>query len=111
MAKSKASKDLAALNNFTDMCHPDSLRSKISSLNQQQRRIFDDITERLSSTDENEPPFYLFLTGNAGTGKSFLLRVLIDAVKHIKISPGDDLKKPPLHPASEGWDCFEISPN
>ena len=77
-----ASKDLSSVKNFTDVCHPDILRKNISSLNQQQRRLFDDVIERLVSTDENEKPFYLFLTGNAGTGKGFLLNVLIDAVKH-----------------------------
>ena len=95
-AKAMASKDLSSVKNFTDLCHPDLLQRNISSLNQQQRKLFDDVTERLVSTDENEKPFYLFLTGNAGTGKSFLLNVLIDAAKHISIKPGDDLKKPPV---------------
>ena len=96
MAKAKASKDLFSFKNFIDICHPDSLRNNISLLNRQQRKLFDDIAERLGCSDENEQPFYLFLTGNAGTGKSFLLKVLIEAVKHMKISPGNELKKPPL---------------
>ena len=48
------------------------------------------------STDLNERPVYLFLAGNAGTGKSFLVNVLIEAVKHIKIKAGQDLQKPPV---------------
>ena len=52
--------------------------------------------ERMVSNNIDEPPIYLFLTGNAGTGKSHLVKLLIDAVKSIKINPGDDLKKPPL---------------
>ena len=44
----------------------------------------------------NEKPIYLFLAGNAGTGKSFLVQLLIEAVKVIKIKAGDDLKKPPV---------------
>ena len=44
----------------------------------------------------NERPVYLFLAGNAGTGKSFLVKILIEAVKLIKIKSGDDLKKPPV---------------
>ena len=72
------------------------LRSNISSLNYQQRRLFDDFTERCVSTDVNEQPVYLFIAGNAGTGKSFLVKLLIEAVKLIKIKAGDDLKKPPV---------------
>ena len=72
------------------------LRTKISSLNQQQRRLFDDFTERCISTDVDEQPVYLFIAGNAGTGKSFLVQLLIEAVKLIKIKSGDDLKKPPV---------------
>ena len=70
------------------------MRTSISSLNYQQRRLFDDITERCASHDVNERPFYLFLSGNAGTGKSFLVQILIEAVKLIKIKSGDDLQKP-----------------
>ena len=58
--------------------------------------MFDDFTERMVSTDINERPVYLFLAGNAGTGKSFLVNVLIEAVKHIKIKAGNDLQKPPV---------------
>ena len=58
--------------------------------------VFDDFTERKVSTDVNERPVYLFLTGNAGTGKSFLVNTLIEAVKHVKIKAGDQLKKPPV---------------
>ena len=78
------------------MCDVNELRSSISSLNHQQRRLFDDFTERVVSSDVNERPVYLFLSGNAGTGKSFLVKLLIEAVKLIKIKAGDDLKKPPV---------------
>ena len=71
-------------------------RSRVSSLNNQQRKLFDDITERCISTDVNERPVYLFLSGNAGTGKSFLVKLLIEAIKWIKIKPGTELQKPPV---------------
>ena len=58
--------------------------------------MFDDFTERMVSSNVNERPVYLFLSGNAGTGKSFLVDVLIEAVKLIKIKAGDELKKPPV---------------
>ena len=59
------------------------------------RKIFDDIVERVASFDLEEKQFYLFLTGNAGTGKTFLLKQIIEAVKVIKIKAGDQLNKPP----------------
>ena len=95
-AKGQAFRDLSEFKDLTDICDIANLRLSISSLNKQQRKIFDDIIEGVSSSDFDERPFYLFLSGNAGTGKSFLLRLLIDAVKWIRIKPGDDLKKPPV---------------
>jgi pantothenate kinase len=61
------------------------LRSNISTLNAHQRRLFDDFTERIVSTDNNEKPCYLFLAGEAGTGKSHLVQLLIEAVKIVKL--------------------------
>ena len=68
-------------------------RSNISSLNSQQRRLFDDFTERMVSSDVNENPVYLFIAGEAGTGKSYLVKLLIEAVKIIKIKAGSELQK------------------
>ena len=95
-AKSQASKDISKFKNLTNVCDINQLRLQISSLNNQQRRLFDDFTERAVSTDVNENPVFLFLSGNAGTGKSFLVRLLIEAVKLIKIKAGDELQKPPV---------------
>ena len=71
-------------------------RLKISSLNQQQRLLFDDFSERMASPDIDEKPIYLYLGGEAGTGKSYLVRLLIEAVKILNIKAGNDLKKPPV---------------
>ena len=95
-AKSQASKDLSKYKNLINACDINHLRLNISSLNFQQRRLFDDFTERCASFDVNEKPVYLFISGNAGTGKSFLVSLLIEAVKVIKVKAGDDLKKPPV---------------
>ena len=95
-AKAQATKDLSESRNLTNICDIIEFRSKVSTLNNQQRRLFDDVIERVASSSGNEQPFYLFLSGNAGTGKSHLLRLMIDAVKLIKLKPGDDLTKPPL---------------
>jgi chromosomal replication initiation ATPase DnaA len=93
-AKNQAMKEISKFKDLTDLCDIVSLRSRISSLNHQQRRIFDDFIERAVSTDINEPAVFLFISGNAGTGKSHVVRILIEAFKIVKIKAGSDLKKP-----------------
>jgi hypothetical protein len=93
-AKNQALKELSKFKNLTDLSDIVELRKLISDLNNQQRKIFDDFCERVVSTDINEPPVYLFIAGEAGTGKSHLVRLLIEAVKLIKTKAGDDIKKP-----------------
>ena len=95
-ARAQATKDLSQFNNLTGLPDICDLRSRISSLNKPQRRLFDDFLERMVSTDEDEQPVYLYLAGEAGTGKSYLVKLLTDATKMIKIKPGDELKKPPV---------------
>ena len=102
-AKTQASKELAQFKNLINVCDINDFRIRVSSLNSQQRKLFDDITERCISADVNEKPVYLFLSGNAGTGKSFLVKLLIEAVKLIKIKPGSDLQK--LHTAQHQHIC------
>ena len=94
--KSQAVKELAKIKDLTVVCDVLSLRERISSLNIQQRRIFDDLIERSVSSDIDEQPVFLFISGNAGTGKSHLVRVLIEAIKFIKMKPGVDLNKPAI---------------
>ena len=53
LGKGQASKDLSKLKNLTSVCDVNQLRLKISSLNTQQRRLFDDFTEH-ASIDVNE---------------------------------------------------------
>ena len=48
------------------------------------------------STDLDEKPIYLFIAGNAGTGKSYLVKLMIEAVKLINIKAGKELQKPPV---------------
>ena len=61
-------------------------------LNDQQRRFFDDFCERLICDDEE--PIYLYIAGEAGTGKSFLLKIMIEIVKYLKMKSGNELNKP-----------------
>ena len=89
-ARNQAAKELSKFKDLLDLSDIVELRQRVSELNDQQRRIFDDFCERMVSNDIDEPPVYLFITGNAGTGKSHLVRLLIEAVKISKI---DELMK------------------
>ena len=93
-AKSCASKDLAKFKNLISVSDLDEFRKNISSLTKQQRRLFDDFVERMVSPDIEERPIYLFISGNAGTGKSYLVSLMIEAVKLLNIKAGSDLQKP-----------------
>ena len=95
-ARAQATKDLSQFKNLTGLPDVNDLRLRISSLNQPQRRLFDDFMERMVSTDVNEQPVYLYVAGEAGTGKSYLVRLLIEATKLVKTKAGDELRKPPV---------------
>ena len=73
---------------------PEELRRGIMQLNEQQRSIFDEIMERIFSDDSDESPFYNFLAGEAGVGKSHLTRIIIQAIRQGKVRSGMDLTKP-----------------
>ena len=64
----------------------------VQKLNDQQRKIFNDFVEKIISGME-EDHFYIHIGGEAGTGKSFVLRLMIDAVKELGKSPGRELDK------------------
>ena len=70
------------------------LRKLITSLNHQQRQIFDEICERINEEDYEDRPFYIYLAGEAGTGKSYVIKCLIAAVKQLTAKSGQDLDKP-----------------
>ena len=82
------------LSNFNAGCiemEDDTYLEIIGNLNSGQRRIFDDFVERINS---NCDPFYLYFGGNAGTGKSYLLRAMINAAKKVGKHSGAELDKP-----------------
>ena len=100
-------KDLAHFLSLAIKCHTEidvakkeTVCAMIRQLNHDQRGIFDDVLDRLvSQNQEGEMtnpavPFYLYISGNAGCGKSFLLRTLVEAAKLIFMKSGDDLSKP-----------------
>ena len=93
-AKNQAKNDLKDFKNVINLCDMNTLRMNISSLNSQQRRLFDDVMERMIESDIDERPFCLFISGNAGTGKSYLVRLLIEAIKVLSVKSGIELQKP-----------------
>ena len=58
-----------------------------------QQKIFNDFCERIESYVD-EDPFYLYIAGEAGTGKSFLLRLMIEFVKRLPKYSGQEINKP-----------------
>ena len=44
----------------------DELLKLIRTLNIEQRKILDDVVERLMRTDHNSNPFYIYISGDAG---------------------------------------------
>ena len=66
------------------------------NLNRDQRRIFDDIIERLVSVQDDGriEPFFIYVGGRAGTGKTFLMKTLIEAAKLVLMKSGDMVDKP-----------------
>ena len=65
----------------TGLMDKKALLEKICMLNLQQRQIFDDIISRLMSGTFEDNQFLLYISGDAGTGKSFLFNTIIHAAK------------------------------
>ena len=65
----------------------------IRSLNNQKQKLFNDFVERINDPNLNDP-FYLYIGGEAGTGKSYLLKLIIEAVKLLPKYSGQELDKP-----------------
>ena len=94
--KKEGSKGLQYLKQFTDVICPDELKKLICGLNNQERKIFHDLIERETSISEEKEPYYVFIAGEAGTGKSHLTRVLMEAFKSLRVSSGKEINKPTI---------------
>ena len=70
------------------------LRKMITSLNCQQRRIFDEMCERCACDDSEAKSGQVYLAGEAGVGKSFVVKALVPAIKQLSAKSGQDLDKP-----------------
>ena len=90
--KSKAKQAISRYNVGVVQMSSETFLDSVLSLNEQQRKIFNDFVERINDTTAN--PFYLYIGGEAGTGKSFLLKLMIEAVKLLPKHSGQDLDKP-----------------
>ena len=91
--KEQAKKVLNNYNAGLEIMAEDKYLELVGQLNGQQRKIFDDFVERINSGNDDDP-FYTYIGGEAGTGKSFLLRLMIDAVKQFGKRSGRELDKP-----------------
>lgn len=70
------------------------LREHIRCLNKGQRQVFDDVVERLWSPEAEKKPFYMYISGEAGTGKSYVLRTIVEAAKLLFWKSGLPLDRP-----------------
>ena len=67
----------------SDKISYEELKKQVRSLNNDQRQLFDDIVERFSLPLGHLEPLLLHINGAAGTGKSFLLKTLINGVRYV----------------------------
>ena len=74
----------------------DDFINAVKSLNREQQKMFADFCERMSDRTSNPDPFYCYISGEAGTGKSFLMRLMIEFMKRSSRQSGTELHKP-LH--------------
>ena len=94
--KSSAKKTLEK-NADPDVPSRSSLQEKAILLNSQQRLLFDYICERMVDVIEESSQFSLYLGGEAGCGKTFLVKLLKQS--------GDKLEKPKV------WVLFLVTPH
>ena len=91
--KEQAKKVITKYNEGLETMQEDKYLELVDMLNDQQRNLFDDFVERINSGNDDDP-FYTYIGGEAGTGKSFVLKLMIDAVKQLGKRSGRELEKP-----------------
>merc|ERR1711955_109575 len=65
------------------------LNKRINTLNLQQRKILDELMDI-----DDDKQYFLYLYGQAGTGKTYLLNTIISALEFKSLKSGVDLSKP-----------------
>ena len=107
--------DLPPAPSRTAIITDDELNRRINSLNQKQREIFYVVYTwgktfvQYSKLDREVQPLYLFLTGNGGCGKSFLVKCLYEALNKVLSYKGDNSKTKVLLLASTGVAAININ--
>ena len=94
MAKKQSQKSLKKQTECISLKSPLEFRKLICGLNSQQRQLFDDIMERETSADIDKQPYFVYLADEAGTGKSHLLKVVMEGIKQVNVRAGNELENP-----------------
>ena len=95
----------------------DELNTRISSLNQRQREIFDVVltwgktfVQNLKLDEGSKiEPLHIFLTGNGGCGKSFLVKCMYEALNKLLSYKGDNSKAKVMLLAPTGVAAININ--
>ena len=70
----------------------DEYTTKVISLNEKQKKVFYHIIHCVKTTDD---PFYIFVTGGAGVGKSLLMTCIYQAlVRYLNLGPQNNPDDP-----------------
>ena len=95
-ARKEAEKNLKNVKEFTNVQDITAFRQSVVGLNIEQRKIFDDIIEREITIGDERKSSHLFISGEAGTGKSYLMRVMMEGTKLLNVKSGSELNKPAI---------------
>ena len=109
--------DLPPATFATTIVSDDELNNQISSLNSNQREIFDVVYTWAKTFMQHSKehsintvkPLYIFLSGNAGCGKSYLLKCMHQALSKILSRKGDNSKPKVMLMAPTGVAAINIS--
>ena len=93
-AKEQAKKSLSNHSAGIPRMSDSDFLKKVSQLNAVQKKLFDDFCERILQNVQEPDPFYLYIAGEAGTGKSFLVKLMIEFMHRLPKSSGQELDKP-----------------
>ena len=94
--KNEGTKGLTGLKQFVDVLNPTEHQNLVAGLNYQQRKLHNDLVERECAIEEEKEAFHVFISGEAGTGKSYLTKVIMESFKQLHVKSGNDLSKPSI---------------